>query len=25
LELSGDAANPIAVQRIERVIVKPKS
>ncbi len=24
LELSGDAANPIAVQRIERVIVKPK-
>jgi len=24
LELSGDAENPIAVQRIERVIVKPK-
>lgn len=24
LELSGDAANPIAIQKIERVIVKPK-
>lgn len=24
LELSGDAENPIAVQRIERVIIKPK-